>query len=253
MTSKIVNLRNIKLGSGQPKIAVPITGVDHDEIISQAKTITKKQPDVIEWRIDFFKNVTNHEALTKTGNDLRKILGNIALLTTFRTKDEGGELSLDDKTYFKICKNVISGGYTDAIDIERFHEERQVKEVVQDAHSKDVVIIMSNHDFDKTPTKDDIINRLTSMVELGADVAKMAVMPTNVNDLLTLLSATHQASSLLEQPIITMSMGDIGKVSRISGEVFGSCLTFGTVGAASAPGQISLTRLREDIEDLKLN
>ncbi len=103
---------------------------------------------------------------------------------------------------------------------------------------------MSNHDFDKTPAEDDIVGRLTSMVEYGADVAKMAVMPNSVQDVITLLEATHRASLSLSKPIITMSMGDLGKVSRIAGEVFGSSLSFGTVGAASAPGQVALDHLK---------
>ncbi|MFT8908342.1 MAG: type I 3-dehydroquinate dehydratase [Lentilactobacillus diolivorans] len=252
MTSKTVNLRKLTLGSGRPKIAVPITGKTQSDIIDQAKTIAEKQPDVVEWRIDFFEGVTNPDQLTDTGNQLRQVLGDLALLTTFRTKGEGGELSLDDRAYFKICADVINGDYTDALDVERFHDEDQVKATVDKAHANNVAVIMSNHDFDKTPSEDDIVSRLTSMTELGADIAKMAVMPQSAADVLTLLNATNRASSLLAQPIITMSMGDLGKVSRISGEVFGSCLTFGAVGAVSAPGQISLDDLRHDLNDLKL-
>lgn len=252
MTSKTVNLRKIILGSGRPKIAVPITGKTEKEILDQAKAITEKQPDVVEWRIDFFEGVTNPDELTTTGSHLRKVLGDLALLTTFRTKGEGGELALDDRNYFEICDSVIDGGYTDALDVERFHDEDRVRATVEKAHANNVVVIMSNHDFDKTPAQSEIVSRLTGMVELGADVAKMAVMPNSPTDVLTLLNATNQAHQSLEQPLITMSMGDLGKVSRIAGELVGSCLTFGTVGAASAPGQISLARLRDDLDDLKL-
>ncbi|KZU91305.1 3-dehydroquinate dehydratase I [Lactiplantibacillus plantarum] len=78
-------------------------------------------------------------------------------------------------------------------------------------------------------------------------------MPQSVEDVLTLLTATNIARQTLPQPVITMSMGDLGKVSRLAGEVFGSCLSFATVGAASAPGQIALENLRPELEDLKLN
>lgn len=253
MTSKTVNLRNIILGAGRPKIAVPITGTTQDEIIKQAKTIADQKPDVVEWRIDFFNGVTDAKQLVETGNQLRETLGDIALLTTFRTKNEGGELQLSDDDYFKICNATVQATFTDALDVERYHDETSVKSIIKNAHDNNVVVIMSNHDFDKTPTQSDIVGRLTSMVEFGADVAKMAVMPKSAEDVLTLLAATNEASHKLDQPIITMSMADIGKVSRISGEVFGLSLTFGSVGAGSAPGQIALDDLRHDLEDLKLS
>lgn len=78
-------------------------------------------------------------------------------------------------------------------------------------------------------------------------------MPQSVDDVLTLLTATNQARQTLSQPVITMSMGDLGKVSRLAGEVFGSCLSFATVGAGSAPGQMALTQLRPMLQALKLS
>lgn len=252
MAKQTVKLRQIELGSGRPKIAVPITGTTQSAIIEQAKAVKAAGPDLVEWRIDFFEGVQDAAQLTETGQQLRETLGDLALLTTFRTKGEGGELVLSDDTYFDICKQVVAGGYTDALDVERFHDETSVKGLVQAAHEANIVVIMSNHDFDKTPEVDDLVGRLTSMAEFGADVPKMAVMPNSVEDVLTLLTATRKADQKLTQPIITMSMADLGKVSRIAGEVFGSAVSFGTVGAASAPGQISLTHMKNDLDDLKL-
>lgn len=252
MAKQTVTLRQTVLGSGRPKIAVPITGATEAAILAQATAVKAAKPDLVEWRIDYFEGVTDAQQLTATGTQLRAVLGDLALLTTFRTHGEGGELALSDDAYFKICDAVIAGGYTDAIDVERYHNETAVKAVVEKAHAQQVKVIMSNHDFDKTPVAAEIVQRLTSMAAFGADVPKMAVMPQSVEDVLTLLTATHQAASTLAQPIITMSMADLGKVSRIAGEVFGSAVSFGTVGAASAPGQISLTHLQHDLDDLKL-
>ena len=248
-----VKLRNVELGLGQPNIAVPIVGKNTNEILKAATLIKDSEPDIVEWRIDFFDNVLDAKQLKKTGQQLRSALGDIALLTTFRTKGEGGALEISEENYFDVCENVLMGGFSDALDIERFHKEEAVKRIITEAHNRNVVVIMSNHDFDKTPTVSEIVKRLTSMVDCGADIAKIAVMPRNVDDVLTLLEATNIAHRSLSQPIITMSMGDVGKISRISGEVFGSCLSFATVGAASAPGQIALSDLKRDLEDLSLN
>lgn len=251
---KTVKLRNVVLGEGRPAIAVPITGKTVDDIVSQAQEIVQTATDlVVEWRIDFFEGVEDADQLTAAGKQLRETIGDVALLTTFRTKGEGGELSLDDEKYFAICENILVGGYTDALDLERFHDESSVKNLIEKAHQNDVKIVMSNHDFDKTPEEDEIVSRLESMKALGADVAKIAVMPNSVEDVLVLLNATRRASLSLQSPVITMSMGDLGKVSRIAGEVFGSTLTFGTIGAASAPGQVSYDHLKQDLADLKLS
>jgi 3-dehydroquinate dehydratase, type I len=253
VAKKTVKLGKIELGAGKPKIAVPITGKNEAEIIKQAENIYQEQPDLVEWRIDFFDGVTDKNALKEAGQKLRQALKDLPILTTFRTKGEGGELDLSDEKYFEICQNVLDIGQTDALDIERYHDETMVKNIVDAAKKVQIATIMSNHDFHKTPDQDDIVSRLTSMVEIGADVAKIAVMPQSTQDVLTLLSATNEANEKLSQPVITMSMGDLGKVSRIAGEVFGSAITFATVGKASAPGQIPIVNLRNDLSDLHLN
>ena len=109
-------------------------------------------------------------------------------------------------------------------------------------------MVGSNHDFDKTPDYEDLIYRLRKMQDMGADIPKIAVMPQNHNDVLTLLSATETMSSIYaDRPIITMSMSAAGVISRLCGEVFGSAMTFGAVGRVSAPGQIPVEQLNQAI------
>mgnify|MGYP000529625487 CR=1 FL=1 len=82
------------------------------------------------------------------------------------------------------------------------------------------------------------------MQELGADIPKIAVMPTCKQDVITLLSATLEMSEkYADRPIITMSMAGTGVISRLTGETFGSALTFGAASKASAPGQIGVNEL----------
>ena len=105
-------------------------------------------------------------------------------------------------------------------------------------------VIASNHDFHKTPEKSDIIYRLRKMQDMNADIPKIAVMPQNKKDVLTLLSATEEMTSLYaDRPIITMSMAGTGVISRLCGEVFGSSKTFGAAKKASAPGQMGVKEL----------
>ncbi|AYE61193.1 3-dehydroquinate dehydratase [Lactobacillus helveticus] len=103
---------------------------------------------------------------------------------------------------------------------------------------------MSNHDFEKVPAKDVIEFLLKKMAEMGADVPKLGCMPHTAEDVLTLLTATNEVRHEIDNPLITMAMGDIGRVTRVAGQVFGSSLSFGAVGKTSAPGQLSIDDLR---------
>ncbi|WP_296227409.1 type I 3-dehydroquinate dehydratase [uncultured Lactobacillus sp.] len=248
-----VKVRNIVLGEGLPKIAVPNVGVTEEEILASAKEIAAAKPDIMEWRIDYYEaGIKDNEKLIATAKALRDAVGELPILVTFRTKNEGGVLELGEDEYLDLVATVVTNRLGDAVDIELFHDEERVKDLVKQAHNYNVVVIMSNHDFEKVPTKDVIEFRLKKMAELGADVPKLACMPHSADDVLTLLSATNNAHKALSTPIITMAMADLGKVSRIAGQVFGSCLSFGAVGKASAPGQLSIEDLRNAENYLEL-
>ena len=249
-----VKVRNIVLGEGLPKIAVPNVGVTEEEILASAKEIAAAKPDIMEWRIDYYEaGIKDNEKLIATAKALRDVAGELPILVTFRTKNEGGVLELGEDEYLDLVATVVTNRLGDAVDIELFHDEERVKDLVKQAHNYNVVVIMSNHDFEKVPAKDVIEFRLKKMADLGADVPKLACMPHSADDVLTLLSATNDARKALSTPIITMAMADLGKVSRIAGQVFGSCLSFGAVGKTSAPGQLSIEDLRNAENYLELH
>ena len=176
--------------------------------------------------------------------ELRKALGDTPLLFTFRTSKEGGEKAIGTEEYVKLNITASQTGLVDLIDVEAFTGDETVRKIIDAAHAAGVKVVASNHDFDKTPEKDDIVGRLCRMQELGADIPKIAVMPRSKKDVLVLLSATEEmASEYADRPIITMSMSGTGLISRLSGEVFGSSCTFGAVGKASAPGQMNAADL----------
>lgn len=239
-----VKVRNVEIGSGVPKICVPIVGVTKEDILAEAKSFDNIPVDVVEWRVDWFENVFDFSKVKDTLKDLRAVLGDTPLLMTFRTSKEGGEKSIEIDDYAMFNIKVAETGYVDLIDVEVFTGDDVVKKVIAGAHNAGVKVIASNHDFNKTPDKDDIISRLRKMQDLGADILKIAVMPTNKKDVLTLLAATEEMySDYAERPIITMSMAGTGVISRLCGEVFGSSLTFGAAGKASAPGQMGVNDL----------
>lgn len=240
----IVKVRNLKLGEGIPKICVPLVGKTNEEILEEAKNLKEIKLDLVEWRIDHYENVENIEKCKEILKELREELGETPILVTFRSKKEGGEREVSTEYYIELNKEISRTGMADLIDVELFTGDREVSEIVNFAHENEVKVVMSNHDFDKTPAKEEIVKRLCKMQELGADLPKIAVMPQTTSDVLTLLCATDEmVTKYADRPIITMSMAGLGVISRIAGETFGSALTFGAAKVASAPGQVSVKEL----------
>ena len=251
---KTVNVKNVILGNGIPKICVPIVAKTKEEIIAEALSFTNIHVDVVEWRVDWFDGIEDIEKVKDVLKDLVPALNNIPLLFTFRTAKEGGEKAISSKDYAEFNKAVAATGLVDMIDIEAFTGDDIVKGIIESVHAKGVKVIASNHDFEKTPSKDDIIYRLRKMQGLEADILKIAVMPKCKLDVLELLEATVIMSErYADRPIITMSMSSMGVISRLAGEVFGSALTFGAVKKVSAPGQISVVDLHKILELLHNN
>lgn len=243
-------VRNIKIGEGMPKICVPIVGKTEDEILKAAQDIVGSSADLVEWRADWFESVFEIEKVKVVAGELRKVLGELPLLFTFRTKAEGGETEITYEQYADILYQVADTKIVDMVDVE-IYIDVNVAELIAGLKEKEVVVVGSNHDFLKTPPKDELIKRLCYMQKIGVDIPKIAVMPQNKNDVLTLLSATEEMSSKhAKGPIITMSMAGLGAVSRVAGEMFGSAITFGAMQKASAPGQINVEELKKMLEIL---
>ena len=112
-------------------------------------------------------------------------------------------------------------------------------------------MIASHHDFEQTPERDVIKMLLEQIRESGADIVKLAVMPQSMQDVLDLLEETNRFhEDYPSTPLITMSMGQLGSISRIAGEYFGSCVTFGAGEKASAPGQFDRNVLGNILQTL---
>lgn len=245
-----VIVRDLNIGVGMPKICVPIVGESECEILEAAKEICSASVDLVEWRVDWFESAMETEKVKLVLEKLRTVLGNIPLLFTFRTKEEGGEREITYEQYAELLTKVAATKQADIIDVEAFMDPSASK-LIAIIHNYDVKVMGSNHDFVKTPSKAEIVQRLCHMQDMGADLLKIAVMPQTEDDVFTLLKGTHEmVSKYAKQPVVTMSMSETGMVSRVAGEIFGSAITFGTMGKASAPGQLPIQKLKEVLEIL---
>lgn len=248
----MITIRNIKIGEGIPKICAPIIENTQEEILDMAEKLAlKKSVDIIEWRIDFYNNCFVIEKVIETASLIRTVVRDKPVLATFRTKNEGGEKPIDKEVYIKLLESLSECGYVDMIDVEAYFLKRQDTEKLAAVLKKHTIVVGSYHDFERTPSCEEIYERLKYMKEVGADIPKVACMPENKKDVFDLMSATEDfVSKNQATPVITMSMGELGKISRAAGKSFGSAVTFGCLGKASAPGQINVDDLRFILETI---
>lgn len=241
-----IKVKNVELGTGIPKIAIPIVGKNFEELRKEVVLLKELPADVVEWRVDFLDEIADVAAVKRVAGELRKLLPDKPILFTCRTRKEGGEKEISSADYELLNHELIKSGVIDLVDVELFSGDDTVHSIVAAAHRYGVKVIMSSHDFQQTPSAETIIKRLCTMQDHGADVSKIAVMPQTAADVLALLEATEQMkTTFADRPFITMSMSGKGVISRLTGELFGSALTFGSAEKASAPGQIKADRLAE--------
>lgn len=246
-----ITIRNVTIGEGIPKICIPIVGTTKSDILHETKNAISCDMDLLEWRADYYENCFDIQKVIEVLTEIRQIAKQIPIIFTFRTKKEGGEKQIALENYTALIGAVIEQCTADIVDIELFSGDTVVIPLIEKAKKYAVKTILSSHDFKNTPPENEIISRLCRMQQLGADITKIAVMPQCKKDVLILLSATEQMQSkYADRPFVTMSMGAVGSISRIVGEIFGSAITFGAGNKSSAPGQIESTVLKQVLQTI---
>lgn len=230
-----------------PMICIPIVEETERAILSKMEELMIEAPDMIEWRIDYFEQQLDLDQVIGVLHKLKEMAGDTILLATIRTHMQGGKYQGTEQEYETALIALSSAKEADILDVEFFSVENP-EELFQILHGFGSVLIASHHDFNETPELDVMRMLLNDMTKYG-DIVKLAVMPKNTSDVLNLLKVTNDYCRAYEgSPIITMSMGKLGMVTRICGEVFGSCVTFGATGRVSAPGQIERKELRSVLD-----
>ena len=245
-SKKTLTIRGKTLGGLTPWICLPLVAEDSASLLQQANELLPHTPDALEWRVDKFEAVRDTGAVLDALNDLRGAIGDIPLIFTCRIIEEGGFQEIAEDERITVMEAVIASGKADLIDTEISNGAAVIATVKKACTSAGAKQILSYHNFEETPAEGFIVGKLSEAAKLGGDVAKVAVMPNNYGDVLTLLSATYKArTERLDIPIITMSMGGQGGITRIAGGLFGSDLTFAIGKTSSAPGQIPIGDIRK--------
>ena len=153
-----VRVRQTVIGEGKPKIVVPIVARTEEEVEEQVKEARQQKADMLEWRGDWFDGIFDWERVENVLRQLRKYVGEIPVLFTFRTANEGGEKEISRDEYRRLNIEVAKSKMADLIDVEgvAFENADSLIEELKELGSK---VIVSSHDFNKTPQKNEMIRR----------------------------------------------------------------------------------------------
>lgn len=153
------------------------------------------------------------------------------VLLTIRTKEEGGEVELSQEEYEQWIDLLLQHGDWVDVELTRFFP------LSKNQREK---VVLSYHDFETTPN--DLAAIWQAMEEKECAIEKIAVMPKEKEDVVRLFLSCAQHPTKKEK--IAISMGELGKISRVIGSLFDSSYTFASFQQASAPGQIELAYLQ---------
>ena len=247
-----VTVRNLTIGEGKPKICVLGMGKNKEEVLEAAKKAVESKADLIEWRADSltegeFDEDFHNEILAK----MREIIGEMPIIYTFRTLIEGGK-EIENEKYKDLILSVANAGITDIIDVEIFSFKLKARDIIDEIHSfTNVKVIGSYHDFEGTPDTAELVYRLSVIDNCNADILKIATMPHKKKDVMRIMTATILTYTRPNpKPIISIAMGNMGRVTRLLGGFTGSAITFASIGRSSAPGQMDIEEVREILTKL---
>lgn len=246
-----IDIKGIKLGEGRPKTIISLMGAKADENIELIKKGIEAGVECFEWRGDFAADVHDPQAMAQQSIEIGKALSNNPYLFTFRSTSQGGHLTIPVEEYIALNKAIIEAEAVDLVDIETWIGDPAVLELIECAKQHNVKTVISYHNFAGTPSVEWMVNLLTHMADLGADIPKIATMANSAQDALKLLAATEEMSRIhSDKPLLTMAMGREGSITRLVGELFGSAITFCSLEEASAPGQVQVMQAIRIMDEL---
>lgn len=219
-----------------------IVAVIDKDIAKQAKEAHALGADILELRLDLLY-IQNFENIVRSLNHLKSKV-NFPCIATNRLQTDGGKYNGSEKNRIQLLIDMIP--LVDAIDIELHAPHDLQQKLISKAHHFGKTVIVSQHDFNRTPSIEEMQEIIKQAWARGADIAKFAAQANSLADTLNLLTVTHSAS----KPVCMIAMGDLGRHTRIIAPFYGSVLSYGSIDSAVAPGQLKVDALKQMMEAL---
>ncbi|MCI2063117.1 MAG: type I 3-dehydroquinate dehydratase [Eubacteriaceae bacterium] len=253
----MIKIRDIEIGSGLPKICVPLAGSNPREMLEEAAKAKEMPCDILEIRADYmlpaeYLNIANVSALI---DDIHEETG-LPVIYTVRTVAEGGwSAAMERREYLDHIRSIAAGTQADIIDCEAFngdeeYEPERISLLCDMVRKEGKYTILSSHDFSDTLPVEELVRKYCAMDNMQGDILKIAVTPRKPEDVYTLLEAArifHEEYS--KTMIVAISMGETGQTSRICGGEFGSVITFAAGVRGTAPGQMKADKLKQALDE----
>ncbi|MBS3923111.1 MAG: type I 3-dehydroquinate dehydratase [Nitrosarchaeum sp.] len=221
------------------KTCVSIAENSSNKIKNNLKQALKKS-DYAEVRFDFLKTEDIPQTLENIKNDLKKVV------CTLRPKSEGGKFEGSEKERVAVLK-LISEYNPFLLDVE-FNTIKKNKELAKYLKSTKTRLLISWHDFKKTPKFSELKNKMNQMSKFS-NYVKIVTTAKSAKDSTTTLQLYSQNK---KNSLIAFAMGDSGRLSRILCLYLGSPYTYVSLGKPIAPGQFSVDEVKKII-NLKMN
>ncbi|MDO5037874.1 MAG: type I 3-dehydroquinate dehydratase [Tissierellia bacterium] len=250
----MVRIGRCVLNGEKTRVALSLMGKDQEDLDQGLDRIleVRDQVDLVEFRADFFGGLEDPGALEATLCHMGKGLEGLPLIFSLRSQEEGGLFTGGQEAYLALNRQVIEGGLVQAVDLEYRWDKKALGDLVALAKKRDLPLILSTHNFLGTPEKEVIRRQIQAMVDLGGQVIKLAYHARTPREVLTLMEGVLEAKEAYkDRAFIAISMGELGRISRLAGQTFGSEVTFAKLGRASGPGQVDLGQVRQVLDLLE--
>lgn len=261
---KPLKINDMILEPGRPKIAIPISGRTHEEIVAQCEDAVEGPCDILEWRVDYYlntignldqkvENMQVHPELVRILDDIDYVAEGKPVIFTVRGGTQGGLKPISRKSAYDLGRIAAQSQLVSIVDMDLFEENDtfdadEVMEQVDAIHEYGVKVILSYHDFEHMLSREEIINLVSLMRNLGADICKIAVTSESRDEVDELVKTAALVTEGDNGPVIILAMGEEGRVTRIAGGEYGSCITYAAGTKATAPGQMSAEFLSEMLD-----
>jgi 3-dehydroquinate dehydratase-1 len=228
-----------------------IVAVINDSLspLENSRKAAEMGADVLEIRLDLL-GIRDSGLAAETIGKIKAETG-LPLILTNRSRAEGGKWEGSEEERVGILKELLSPfsgeSGVDAVDIELSAGEKEREGVISTAKKQGKTVIVSFHDFSKTPSFQEMEKIIEEAFRAGADIAKLAVMPGSMQDVLDLLRLTLNAREA-KRPVCTIAMGKLGKHTRVIAPLYGSVLSYASVESSAAPGQLQANEVKKMME-----